>query len=63
MATLLEDAVRALVGPAATVDLVSDDLDFMVNDAAGGNMDDAFELGVKAGEASMARQVSELLSS
>lgn len=34
-----------------------DDEDFMVNDYAGGNIDDAYELGVNAGEVIFAREL------
>lgn len=40
----------------------ADDEEFMVNDWAGGNIDDAFSLGVDAGQAYLARELKAILS-
>jgi len=57
------DKIRELVEPIAARDCPPlDESEFMVCDYAGGNIDDAYEIGQDAGEVSMARQVVILLN-
>lgn len=51
----MNDKLRAYLIEWATKKHPADHDDFMVNDYAGGNIDDAYQLGEDAGEIQMAR--------
>lgn len=60
---ILADQLRELVQPIAARDCPPFDTeDFMVCDYAGGNIDDAYEIGFDAGEVSLARKIVKLLA-
>lgn len=47
----------------AAQDISADEDDFMVDDYAGGNIDDAYRIGVDHGEVYFARQLLKLIES
>lgn len=57
------DKIRQLVEPIAShVCAALDDPEFMADDYAGGNIDDACEIGRNMGEINLARAVMKLLN-
>jgi hypothetical protein len=56
----LADSLRWLLKDCPKPVVRSDD--WMVNDAAGGNIDDAYEIGRRDGEADLAQQIRDLLN-
>jgi len=57
----MKRAVLALIKITAAEECVSDSDDFMVDDYAGGNIDDAFHLGVACGRIDFARDVLQVI--
>lgn len=55
----LEDALKLILKDCAKPIERSDD--WMINDAAGGNIDDAYDIGRQDGEADLAEQLRELI--
>lgn len=53
--------ILAIIEPEAKKTLKSDDEDFMVDDYAGGNIDDAYSLGVDEGYTMLAKRVMEAI--
>lgn len=56
------DALLKLVSDLAKVKIAVDNDDFMVDDYAGGNIDDAYALGERAGEVQLARDIKDMLT-
>jgi hypothetical protein len=56
------EKIKALLAELAAKKVCSDDSEFMVHDWAGGNIDDAYQLGCDDGERLLARQILEDLN-
>lgn len=61
MAVMLSDVQIEELKVLAQTEAWDDDEDFVVDDYAGGNMDDAFYGGHRAGQIDMARQVLTMM--
>lgn len=61
MSVEINDAVIELLNGLAEQDSWSDDVDFMIDDYAGGNLDDAYYGGFKDGQIDLAREILELI--
>lgn len=57
----MNEEVMKLIKEMAIKEIASDEEDFMVNDYAGGNIDDAYYLGFEDGQVSFARSIVEAL--
>lgn len=55
----MDEALKKKLKEMAAEECWSDDLDFIVNDFAGGNVDDAYDGGVRDGEIGLARRLLE----
>lgn len=53
----MNEELRALLEAAAKTEIGCDNDDFMVDDYAGGNIDDAYSLGIDHGEVLFAREL------
>lgn len=62
--SMLSGAIREeVIEPIAKQECSIDDPDFLVCDYAGGNIDDAYDIGFTHGEVSLARRIVKLLDS
>lgn len=55
------DKLIKMIRKVASQEVCADEDDFMVDDYAGGNIDDAYSLGTDHGEVYFARQLLELI--